>query len=1481
MPPTPDPKPEAPAAHTPTKRRWTTHTFRWRVRLLLAIPVIVALGALVLMRSPLVGKVVAGRIEALTGCTLEGTGATGAFIDPSGNLHIEHFGLRLPGVPGDAGLMLSADAAVVDLDWSGVLAGNVVPTTLRLNRPVFRVSTSVEDGELNIGALRARPGAGSAATLPRSAPRVDVIDATIVVGEHARATGEMKVLRKIRVSGSFMPAEKDRPVYVVRASEVGTPGKGGMLLDGSVELDTGKTRLELVNIPLDAWGPESIPVTYRELWRRMNVQGRIASVSLHSDKEGSAHAEVTLDRVSMNALIPAENAGTPESMHDLALREVSGRIRMSRAGIRADLTGRIEGQEGESEVVLNTIGTDIDAPMTCEITAKRISLTKDTPVLPYMPARAREYFRLFSGPTGEVDARVVISRGAPRDGAAAPINVSGGRLTLRHGAAAFHRFPYPFGEMTGSFEFDESSIKIVDLRGTGPTGATLHATGVISPLTDEAMVDVSVHAERVPVDRHLLDAMPADRRRVVEGMFSRPEYDRLIADGLIRRPGGVGSAPEFSLAGLCTIDVHVHSPEGRDAPWFTTIDVRFPEAGMLPDPFPVPVHARNVHLHITDDDARLVSGEFAPISGGSLGLEAAVTFFSDGVKQVRPDVRVAAADVPVDAFLLHALPSDEDGAEMSVGELMRRLHPRGTVSCQARITADPDAPGTPGEPPRIAYDIGVDLGGVACEPAAPGETAAFSIEDLRGTLRVSRAALMAESLTGRLYPTAASVDPALGPAMGPSSCAEVSLGLEKRLEGDTTAERGRLDMTLAITSADLAQPLERLAGTFSPEAGATLASLRADHHPLGRLNTTVHLKRAPGPEAPTAVGVTLDHASNVEFDALGGRVGVEWPEGVVELTLPASGEEQLRFDRVRARLRLDGVACGEADVDGFVALDPATGLVAPPGALTGEFTGWRFESPLLPALLVRLSGPGAAGAYRELNAAGPFDAKVVLASDRGAERGPASALMVRAELRPKRMAFDWEGSRIAATEVTGGVSLRTFSGSGSHPVWGTFDHLGARTANWDVAANGNWYIPPRAQADGRAERGEPRVRLDIALGVEGRAMDAGLRALMPQAAVDAMGALDAEFRGPFALRTGVVKTTLGDAPAPSSFTGTLEFTDLAFDIGVKVDRCTGRADIRVDDAGPAEGGGAGGAATTFEITPIADTLRIAGIRATSATATIRSGGAPGEIVVPEFNVQCYGGKVTGHAGVRVEQSAPGTKGRKVGYDAEMVMAGVRLAPVLVDAAASGATDPGPMGPPNPEDEPDASRGRVDARLTIEGIAGDLASRRGGGAIRISNGDIIKMPVMLPLIQVSNFQIPRRDRLGYLQSDFTIVGETAVFERVSLLSNSVAIEGEGTLTWPDLTLDMKFNSRSMARVPLFTDIFELLRNEIVSTRVRGTLSDPVVREEPFTGTRRALDRLLNPGDYAKIGGLEPDGPVIPAAVERKRTEAGTEAPPNAP
>jgi hypothetical protein len=71
-------------------------------------------------------------------------------------------------------------------------------------------------------------------------------------------------------------------------------------------------------------------------------------------------------------------------------------------------------------------------------------------------------------------------------------------------------------------------------------------------------------------------------------------------------------------------------------------------------------------------------------------------------------------------------------------------------------------------------------------------------------------------------------------------------------------------------------------------------------------------------------------------------------------------------------------------------------------------------------------------------------------------------------------------------------------------------------------------------------------------------------------------------------------------------------------------------------------------------------------------------------------------------------------------------------------------------------------------------------------------------------------------------------------------------GDGTVTLPDMTLDMRFNSRSNKRVPLLSDMYEALRDEFLTTRVRGTVAEPDIRSETLTTTRSILGSLFDPG-----------------------------------
>jgi hypothetical protein len=218
-----DPAPDnPPPTRRPRRRhRWWRRT-KWTVRLAVGVPMLLLTVALLLMRSPLVGRIVGAQVEQATGGRWR---ADHAAIMLNGQIIVTDLGLRVPGIDGPGGQLLAADQAVIDVDWwqlpplkwvSSRPAGPVV-RAVRLAEPAFRLSQSTDDDTLNIGKLAAAPSTGAAAALPR----IDVIDGRIEFTEHAPSSGRFEELAVIPIAGALIPAENGQPAFTVRLQEIG------------------------------------------------------------------------------------------------------------------------------------------------------------------------------------------------------------------------------------------------------------------------------------------------------------------------------------------------------------------------------------------------------------------------------------------------------------------------------------------------------------------------------------------------------------------------------------------------------------------------------------------------------------------------------------------------------------------------------------------------------------------------------------------------------------------------------------------------------------------------------------------------------------------------------------------------------------------------------------------------------------------------------------------------------------------------------------------------------------------------------------------------------------------------------------------------------------------------------------------------------------------------------------------------------------
>ena len=147
--------------------------------------------------------------------------------------------LRAPGVPGEAGTVVSVKRLEADFDWVSLLSG--VPTVHRvvLDEPKARISQSIDDGTVNVAAIKPP----KTTSVPKEVPKVIVRGGVIELGEHvtdpARLAGgvpEYTALKQIAVGGEVLesPDEEGAKVFSFREVEGGDAGAGGLAVKGRI-----------------------------------------------------------------------------------------------------------------------------------------------------------------------------------------------------------------------------------------------------------------------------------------------------------------------------------------------------------------------------------------------------------------------------------------------------------------------------------------------------------------------------------------------------------------------------------------------------------------------------------------------------------------------------------------------------------------------------------------------------------------------------------------------------------------------------------------------------------------------------------------------------------------------------------------------------------------------------------------------------------------------------------------------------------------------------------------------------------------------------------------------------------------------------------------------------------------------------------------------------------------------------------------------
>lgn len=1379
-------------------------------------------GTMVLLQTPAAGLLVRPILESQTGMDVQ----TGAIrVTPWGDVTIRDAVFRAPGIPGRPGRVLTVDRIRAGIDWSGTLRGSPGLATLRLDGPELVLSQDIDSGVLNASAFKLFSGGGGGAT-----PAVTIGRGTIELGEHRGE--DYTELRRWSVTGDVGKPDADGVAAVsfaaipAEASMGGSPS-GSLALGGTV--GPGGVDITLEGLELADWPASIVPTRVRDLYARLDLRGQLLPTRFRVDEDGRVIVSMRLDGVDLNLPFDASYAieGSGEL---LRMRSTRGTVSFGTAGLRCELSGLID--ELVYDVTLDYRGLGADAPFDARL---RTAFRLDDSFRPrrFLPPKAIEKLDMFISPAGDVGATVNVARAS----AGGEITI-GGEARISNGSARYAKLPYPFSNISGSVAFTRDDLLIRDITGDGPTGAKMFAEGEFDGLSDDSEVELRLRIAGLPLDDVLLDSLSSGRRELVEALFSEKQHDLLLADGLVRPPGGSGDAPEFAFGGDTSVSLVLRRDPARpsDDRWTKDATVRIEHAGLVPKHFPLPITASGIEITISGDEIALTGGRYDGLTGGRAYVSATLDPNSGSPgRDPLPVVRIDAEDIPVDARLLAAIPGyrsgDADAGEsgglgqVTLRSILDNLRVAGTVACEAYIGPRSDG--------GLGYDIEANMFGASARPVAwaAGEAVvgrdALVLEDLDGTIYVTEQLIVVDlggELTAPGTPFVPSPIRLLTQLTPPEK--RGGLGQVEREGGLLPIQSGPplpgpvLYADARAEGLDLAMPIEHAVAVVSPDLATRLAELRAQRQPDGVVSLRAELEGVVGGHTETVLGI--DRVDSFVFTHEGARHRVGPSRGGAELTLGVRPE--VRFRSFATPIVSNGVDAGRLTLDGAMPLT-RRGTLGNRGGdqmLHARLAGGHLESALTRQVVLGAAGSTVAQWLLDKSVTGAFDVDLRLRANPAAPvRGTGllygvPSLLATGTLQPRTLGLDLPEGRVAFDEIGGVV---TFEGMG-----GRIDGLRAVSSDVSLEADGVWGFRPGAGGS-----------VDLGLTVTSGAYGEAVRSLLPSVVLDTLELFAVESVGPISAEGMVISGQgLGTEDSRLSVEGRVGVTDASAVIGVPITQMSGVVTFASEVT--REG-------AVYSIGVDAERLRAGNLRVEDAQATVISDPErPGVVLVPEITGRVHGGRIAGSA-----QSHPFEGGRR--YWVDMHASDVRAAPVFDDLLLPAG---GLEGPPLPGEEgvrsawsvsDDYTRGLLDTDIALSGVVGQPERTTGRGMVRVAGGAVIALPGLINLIEFSNLNAPFGATLDLAEAVFYVDGTSLAFERLSASSRRVEILGYGTMDWTTRAIDLRFRSRSVNPVPVLSGLFESLRDELITTRISGRPGALRYAAESFGGTRRLVRALL--------------------------------------
>ena len=159
------------------------------------------------------------------------------------------------------------------------------------------------------------------------------------------------------------------------------------------------------------------------------------------------------------------------------------------------------------------------------------------------------------------------------------------------------------------------------------------------------------------------------------------------------------------------------------------------------------------------------------------------------------------------------------------------------------------------------------------------------------------------------------------------------------------------------------------------------------------------------------------------------------------------------------------------------------------------------------------------------------------------------------------------------------------------------------------------------------------------------------------------------------------------------------------------------------------------------------------------------------------------------------------------------------------------------------------RGKVAANLELSGSAAGLHRLQGAGNVRLRDGDIYELPLLLSLLKILSNRNP--DKKAFSASDiaFKIRGDHAYFDSINFYGDAISLLGEGEMDF-EKNVRMTFHpivGSERAQIPVLHPLLGLAGQQLMLLKVEGPLESPHVTREALPAVRQAVEQFQGKGE----------------------------------